>query len=128
MSNESLSSPPQGNQWRLPSIESMEMRLVRFREPRIVVVGRDAQRARQAIEFLVRTASELPARALSPALFVGDVAVPEYEWTAGNTYRFLGFDVDRYTQNAVISFGWPQFPATRVATRFRYRLSGPLVA
>ena len=114
--------------WRLPDVVSIEMELARYPEPRIFFVGTERRTTQRAVEFVVRTSSELPERALSPALFVGDIPVLDYETVGRNTYRFFGYDFERFRADAPLALGWPQFPDRRVNTRFRYRLRGEAIA
>jgi hypothetical protein len=111
--------------WGLPDVLGVEAARVRFPQPRLHYVGPQPVEIREAVELLVRTVDEFPIlRALSPALFVGETAIPEYERAGKNLYRFFAFDFQRLQEGAPISIGWPQFPQRKLRTTFRYHLRG----
>lgn len=111
--------------WGLPEVLGVEAARVRYPQPRLHYVGPQPVEVREAVELLVRTADEFPIlRTLSPALFVGETAVPEYNRVGKNLYRFFAFDLRRLKEGAPISIGWPQSPQRKVRTKFRYHLRG----
>jgi len=114
--------------WQLPEVLSVETRHAVYREPRIYWVGTEDRRARQAVEFLVRTSAGLPIRALSPVLLVGDVPVGECRQEGKNLYRYFAFEVERLQPGAPISLGWPNRPRPRRATSFHYQPDRPPVS
>src|SRR5262245_31893524 len=114
--------------WLLPQVRDISVELVRYREPRTYYVGIELRQALGGAEFLVRTAAPLPIRALSPALFVGEVPVLRYTTLGLLVYRFVGFDLTRYRPGAPLSLGWPDYPESRVETPFRYTIGGSTVA
>jgi hypothetical protein len=114
--------------WKLPQLLSVEAKRAVYREPRIYWVGTEDKRAHGAVEFLVRTSSGLPIRALSPVLFVGDVAVGECRQEGENLYRYFAYDVERLQPGAPIFLAWPSLPRPRTATRFRYQPPSPPVS
>jgi hypothetical protein len=110
--------------WDLPSIRNIEIRRIPF-EPRR---PRNFESAladyEEAAEFRVRTSGPIPARALGPALFVGNVQVIESEQVEGDLYRFLAFDPDRLEPGAPIKWGWINAPEEEQReTEFRYEES-----
>jgi hypothetical protein len=107
--------------WDLPEIRNIEIRHIPF-EPRR---PRNFESAladyREVMEFLVRTSGPIPARALGPALFVGNVQVIESQQVEGDLYRFLAFDLDRLESGAPIRWGWINAPEEEQReTEFRY--------
>ena len=110
--------------WHLPEILSIEASKVKYPQPRLYYTGPRPVLAREAVEILVRTAGPFPVRAWSPAIFVGEVAIVEYETVRSNLYRFLAYDITSLREGAPISLGWPQLPKQKVKTRFVYRLGG----
>ena len=116
------------NPWQLPNVLAVQATLVQYKQPIVYYVGQQRKEARQAVEFNVRTADQLPIRALSPALFIGEVPVIEFAIVGPNQYRFFAFEFQNLQQGAPISLGWPQFPAQMIPTGFQYQLSGgPIV-
>ena len=111
-------------EWDLPEIRNIEIRRILF-EPRRPRNFESALASyKEAAEFLVRTSGPIPARALGPALFVGDVQVVESEQVESDQYRFLAFDPDRLEPGAPISWGWINAPEQqRRETEFRYEES-----
>jgi hypothetical protein len=97
---------------------------VRFSKPKLHYVGPRPALAAEAVEILVQTDGPFLVRALSPAIFVGEVAVVEYEIVRPNFYRFLAYDTAALQEGAPISLGWPQLPARKIKTRFVFRLRG----
>src|SRR5690242_421852 len=100
-----MAVPPGGAGLTLPAIVSVEASRVRYDPPRRHYVGQQALEVREGIELLVRTAAALPIRALTPALFIGDAVVSDYEVAGKNLYRFFLFDFERITPGAPIAFG-----------------------
>jgi hypothetical protein len=73
---------------------------------------------------VVRTGGPILARALGPALFVGNVAVTHSEPAGDSLYRFLAFDVDRPRARAPTAWGWMDAGKNeRVRTRYRYEVA-----
>jgi hypothetical protein len=113
---------PEAELWALPRVLAVDFRSVKFDVPRTYFVGRERRQTSEALEIMVRTASPLPIRALSPAIYVGDLPVEDYEVAGHNLYRFLMFDIGGLRAGAPISLGWPGRPvATRIALAARYR-------
>jgi hypothetical protein len=108
-------------EWNLPEIKNMRIRRVPF-EPRKPHNFESAlAKYKEAVEFLVHTSGPIPARALGPALFVGEVQVIESQKVDENQYRFLAFDFERLRPGAPISWGWINDPKEeRQETKFRY--------
>jgi hypothetical protein len=114
---------------QLPKVLAVEAKLVHYQKPMIYYVGPQRKETRDAVEINVRTAGEFPVRALSPALFIGEVPIIEYAIMGPNLYRFFAFEFQNLQEGAAISLGWPQFPAQKVPTGFQYQLGGgPVVA
>jgi hypothetical protein len=107
--------------WELPRVLEVRAEQVRYPEPRVYYVGQERREAREAVELLVRTAMELPARALSPALYVGETPVVEYETAGDRLYRFFAYEPEQLQPGAPISLGWPRRPRRRMATGFSYQ-------
>ncbi len=116
--------PRRPGPWALPRVLAVEFRPVKYPEPRTYYVGRERRQTSEAVEILVRTAAPLPTRALSPVVFVGDLAVADYDVAEPNLYRFVAFDPRSLVAGAPVSLGWPgRPPASRVALGARYRPS-----
>src|SRR5437588_4916494 len=104
------SVPPTDAGHNLPAILSIEAARIRYDPPRSRYIGNELVKSREAVELLVRTASALPARAITPALFIGDTVVSDYELAGPNLYRFFLFDFERVPLGAPIALGWPFAP------------------
>lgn len=111
--------------WDLPEILDIKIRRVPFK-PRVHKHFKSALADyKEAVEFLVRTSGPIPARALGPVLFVGDVQVTESEPVENNLYRFLALEIERLEPRAAISWGWEDAAAAqRYRTKFRYEVAG----
>ena len=110
--------------WDLPEIQDIQIRRVPFRPPERRNFESSLAKYKEAVEFLVSTDGSVPARALGPVLFVGDVKVIESQEVDKNLYRFLVFDFDHLRSGAPISWSWLSEPKEeRRVTRFRYELN-----
>jgi hypothetical protein len=99
--------------WRLPNIVSIEARRIPYQPRRLRNFESVLSQYDQAVEFIVKTDGPIPARALGPALFVGEVQVAESEQLAENVYRFLGFELERLAVGAPVAWGWIGDPKER---------------
>ena len=115
---------PRANLWKLPEIVDVKAVLVQYRTPVIRYMGRDRVEYREAVELSVQTSDELPARALSPALYVGDVAITDYEVAGKNLYRFFAFNIRELQEGAPITMDWPQLRRGREHRAPVFRVSG----
>lgn len=117
-------SVPSADLWKLPEVLRVDAVLVRYREPKVRYIGRKSVKYREAVELIVRTSGEFPARAFSPALFIGDEAIIDYEVVGENLYRFYAFEFKKLKEGAPISIGWPQFPKQKKDTKLRFKVRG----
>ncbi len=109
--------------WKLPNVVDIQIRRVPFTARQYKYFRSALADYREAIEFLVQFDGPIPMRALGPALFVGNVQVPEAEAVKDNLYRFLAFDIKRLRPGAVIALGWNSGnESARKATNFRFTL------
>ena len=107
--------------WDLPDVVDIQIRQVQFEPPKHSNFKSALSEYRQAVEFLVRTSGPIPARALSPALFIGDVQVIESQQVGENLYRFLSFEPQRLESGSPIGWGWLNSPREeRQLTKFPY--------
>ena len=110
--------------WDLPEIRDIEIRRIPFEPRRLRNFESALADYQEVAEFLVRTSGPIPARALGPALFVGNVQVIESEQVEDDLYRFLAFDLDRLESDAPIRWGWINAPEEeQQQTEFRYEES-----
>jgi hypothetical protein len=118
---------PTRNPGFLPMIIDVKAVRVRYERPRVYYLHRQRRATREAVEIIVRTADRLPITSISPALFVGEVPLVEYEGVGPNVYRFFAFEFAKLRRGDPISLGWPYSPK-KVRTNFRYQpRSGILV-
>ena|SRR2546428_13962251 len=115
---------PTRNPGFLPMIIDVKAVRVRYERPRVYYLHRQRREAREAVEIMVRTADRLPISSISPALFVGEVPLVEYEGAGPNVYRFFAFEFAKLRQGDPISLGWPYSPERKVRTNFRYQPRG----
>jgi hypothetical protein len=111
---------PTGNTGLLPMIIGVKAVRVRYERPRVYYLHRQRRSTRDAVEIMVRTADRLPIASISPALFVGEVPLVEYEGVGRNQYRFFAFEFTKLRRGDPISLGWP-YSRKRVRTSFRYQ-------
>jgi hypothetical protein len=127
MPNDASHSIPQGPRpdWNLPDIVDIRIQRVQFEPPKLRNFKSALADYKEAIEFLVRTNGPIPARALSPALFIGDVRVIENQQMGENLYRFLAFEPQRLEPGTPIGWGWLDSPREQLLiTKFPYE-GGP---
>ncbi len=118
---ESREAPaPRPDLWALPEIVGIEIERRQYPEPRVYYEGTRRVEVKEAVEIRVRTSAEIKARAITPALYVGDVPLPEFETTGPNQYRFFAYEPGRLPDDAPIALGWPGEPEPRQESRFRY--------
>ena len=110
--------------WHLP--ELLDVRALRryFRKPRITYAGLQRVEHETAIELTVTTDAPFPVRALSPALYVGEEAVIDYDPIGAGVYRFFAYNPEQLKEGAPIALGWPGDPEQRRPSSFRYELVG----
>ena len=116
-----LPDAPRRELWQLPQIESLRIERVHYIEPRRRTIAGQLTSIREAIEFIVITAGQIPIRALSPALFVGKSEVAENETLGPNEYRFVAFEGQSLAAGAAIQLGWVGHPPQQSKVRFRYQ-------
>jgi hypothetical protein len=109
----------------LPRISSIQIhraqkkaRTVRHMSVTAAAAGVDRA---DGIEFIVKLGGPLPARALAPALFIGDVQIAESEAIDDGTLRFFIPHDPRLKVGEKIYFGWiDDRPEDRVLTSHTY--------
>lgn len=107
--------------WRLPEVIDIKIRLIAYHAPQLRNFKSKFARYNKAIEFVVKIDRSIPARALSPAIFVDNVQIIEGEIIDRNTIRFLSFEPDKLKEDAPISWGWQDdLNEFRKRTGFRY--------
>lgn len=117
------SHPEQSNLWQLPNIVNIEAKRVRYDPPKQFWVNRQVLEVRDGMELLVQLTDALPSRAMSPALFVGDTSISDYEIAGHHLYRFFVIDPTALQPGANISLGWPQLPdIKRNMSNFRFQI------
>jgi hypothetical protein len=119
------SYPEQSNTWQLPEIVNVEAKRVRYDPPKQFWVNRAVLEVRDGLELLIQLTHSLPVRALSPALYVGNTPIADYELAGPNLYRFFVIDPGSLEPGAAISLGWPQLPdMKRNLSNFRFQIRG----
>ena len=114
--------------WDLPEVIRLKAERMQYSPPQQRLSGLDIVDVTEAVEIEVEVGFEFPARALSPALYVGDQELTHYKIAGPTAYRFVAFDFQRLAPQAPIALGWPGYPETRIETRFRYELGEPPVS
>jgi hypothetical protein len=113
----------------LPEIVELSASLQRYESPRVFHLRNRLREVREAVEVIVRTSRPIPATAITPVLYIGDVPLEDYETMSRAQYRFFGAEPERLREGAPISFGYPYIPHERhQRVRFRFRLGPPLVS
>jgi hypothetical protein len=117
--------PSSPDPWPLPRIVDVEVALRDYDAPRVTYRGMERVEHRQAVEIVLETSGPIPARALSPVLYVGDELVEDWETVGPNHYRFYAFEPERLQDDAPLAIGWPDDGESRREAEQRYRLSRP---
>jgi hypothetical protein len=97
-------------EWDLPDILDIKIQRIQYEPPQHRNFKSSLSDYRESVEFLVRTNGPIPARALSPALFIGDIRVIENQQVGENLYRFLAFEPQRLEPGLPIGWGWLNTP------------------
>jgi len=121
-SQSKLPARPSPDLWALPEIESLKIERVRYRRPRKHLVAGELVEFAEGVEIVVQTQGDIPIRALSPALHVGDAELAENEQVEARTYRFFALDEKALRKGAPITLGWVGHPAPKSKTRYRFEL------
>lgn len=110
----------------LPEIVAVEVHSVTFEEPRVEYEGLERVQHQSAIAFDVTTDQEFAARALGPAVFVGDTTIATFDRIDANHYRFYAFRDSDLEVGAPITVGWIDTePEKRARTGLRYEAGSP---
>lgn len=111
--------------WVLPAIKDVKIRAAsyaprapkNFKHPMAVV--------KNAVEIVVSLSEPVPARAMSPVLWVGGHQLTESEVVdkTGKKMRFWSFDPAKLQSGASITMSWMNEPpaATRAKAKFSYK-------
>ena len=117
--------PERRDLWTLPGLKDVRSVRVRYRRPRRVLVDGVAVDRAEGVELQVQTDGEIPIRALSPAIFVGDTEIADNVTVDTTSHRFLVQDEQALSAGDEIRLGWvgqaPQKPARAAGGKaFRY--------
>ena len=96
----------------LPRPVSVTARLVSFEPPRHRHFDSALPRLERTVELLVETDGPIPARGLSPVLYVGEVPVTEVVADDETHYRFVAMEPERLREGAPITLGWSGMPVS----------------
>lgn len=96
----------------LPRPLSVTARLTRFEPQERRNFESSLPRLPRTVEFLVETDAPIPVRALSPVLYVGDVAVTEVVADDDTHYRFIALQPASLRQGEPVTLGWSGQPAS----------------
>jgi hypothetical protein len=119
-----LPDPPAVD-FTLPKVLNIEIRRTVFKAPRHRNFKSALKNSNDAIEFIVTTDGPIPARAVGPALYVGETAVTESSEIAPNTYRFIAMTRKGLKRTAPVVLSWTgEVPKPVKNPAFRYRLRG----
>jgi hypothetical protein len=107
----------------VPEVVSLHIRRRHFDRPRRVTTRGVDRFVNDAVEFEVQLSEAFPARALGPALWVGDVPLTSAE-PDGLTWRFFAFEPDKLQPDAPIALGWSSPSEGRRETPYRFTMPG----
>jgi hypothetical protein len=89
--------------------------------PGVTYSGTERLLVSGGMEVVVTTSEEIPPRAITPSLLVGDIEIGEYEVVGPNRYLFVIAEPEQFLEGAEISLGWPTRPKTIRPSRFAFR-------
>jgi hypothetical protein len=112
--------------WALPKIRGISIERKRYLPPRKHAVAGELVEFGEGVEIVVQTESEIPIRALSPALYVGSIEIAENEQVDATTYRFFVLDEHALREGAPIVLGWVGQPPPKKRSAFRYGVPEPM--
>jgi hypothetical protein len=111
--------------WHLPEVSTVIVNRVRYNNAKLRFENGRLVKKFQAIELLLNTSNEFPVRALSPALFIGERILSDFQIVGRNSYKFYAFNPEGLEQGMPIFIGWPGFPKTKIKTRFLLNFERP---
>lgn len=121
MRTHSRSTPERSNLWKLPDIVNVDVKQAHYDPPKQFWVNREILEVHDGLELMVQLSEPLPSRAVTPALYIGDTAILEYDTAGPNLYRFYVINPLALEPGAPISFGWPNLPKEQlVRSTFRF--------
>ena len=122
MTNDQGTREPRGRRpdFRLPAVLGVTARRTRFEPPAHRNFESRLPALEDTVEFLVETDGPIPARALAPVLYVGDLPVTEVSALDETHYRFVAMTPDQLRVDAPVTLGWSGLAAERVETGYRF--------
>lgn len=122
MTNDQGKREPRGRRpdFRLPAVLGVVARRTRFEPPAHRNFTSSLPAVESTVEFLVETDGPIPARALAPVLYVGDVPVTEVSVQDETHYRFVSVSPDQLRAGAPVTLGWSGLAGERVETGYRF--------
>lgn len=121
MRTPSRSTPERPNLWQLPDIINVDVKQMHYDPPKQFWVEREIVNVHDGLELTVQLSEPLPSRAVTPALYIGNTAIFDYDTVGPNLYRFFVINPLALEPGAPIALGWPQLPKEQmVKSAFRF--------
>ena len=105
----------------LPAIVDIKYSLEKYTPPlqRFIGVYKIALYS-SAVEFKIRTNFEIPIQATSPAIYIGNIPVVDFDQSEPLNYTFRLFDYENLPDEASIYWGWSYEPNNKFKTPFLF--------
>lgn len=128
----SADRPERRDLWTLPALKGVRSVRVRYRTPRRHLIDGKPVEIDEGVELQIQTDGEIPIRALSPAIFVGDAQIAENVTVDATSHRFFVADEQALRDGDEIRLGWvgqppPAAPAAADAKGFRYEAPSEVI-
>ena len=110
--------------WSMPTILNIEIIHVYYNNPISYFFKSEIKKMDEGVKMMVTTSKKFPVRALSPALYVGEFPVTEYDYVSENLYRFIipGPDIEKLKIGESISIGWLGEKTEKIMTNFQFHI------
>ena len=106
----------------LPAVKELQATRVQYDSPRITYIDRERRQFREVVEIDVVVDRACTMNAVSPALYIGEYVVTDYERISGTMLRYFLYEFADVAEGTPIAIGWADSPRGRKETGFEYVL------
>jgi hypothetical protein len=115
-------SAPRVDPRSLPAVNGLLATRVQYESPRITYIDRERKKFSEAVEIDVEVDRACTMSAVSPALYIGEYVVTDYERISGTKLRYFLYEFADVAEGTPIAIGWADSPRGRKETGFEFVL------